>query len=45
MYLDYKYTDITSDPKNPMRFHVMGNMTMERKYNTQIPDEDQAILW
>lgn len=45
MYLDYKYTDITSDPKNPMRFHVMGNMTMERKYNTQIPDENQAILW
>lgn len=45
MYLDYKYTDITSDPENPMRFHVKGNMTMERQYNTLIPDEDQAILW
>ena len=45
MYLDYKYTDVTSDPKNPMRFHVKGNMTMERKYNINIPDEDQAVLW
>lgn len=45
MYLDYKYTDFTSDPNNPMRYHVKGNMTMERQYNTLIPDEDQAILW
>ena len=45
MYLDYKYTDITSDPAHPMRYHVVGNMTMERQYNTLIPDEDQAIMW
>lgn len=45
MYLDYKYTDITSDSEKPIRFHVRGNMTMERQYNTRIPDEDQAVLW
>ncbi len=45
MYLDYKYSDITSDPSNPIRFHCQGNMTMERQYNTNIPDEEQAISW
>lgn len=45
MYLDYKYTDITTDPKNPIRYHVKGNMTMERQYNVNIPDEEQAYLW
>ena len=45
MYLDYKYTDITSDPKNPMRFHVKGNMTMERLYDINAPEEYQAVLW
>ncbi len=45
MYLDYKYSDITSDPANPIRFHCSGNMTMERLYNTLVPDEEQAILW
>ena len=24
---------------------VSGSMTLERKINTQIPDEDQAIQW
>ena len=45
LYLDYYYTDITSDPKAPMRYHVQGTMTMESQYDTRIPDEDQAILW
>lgn len=45
MYLDYKYTDFTTDPSNPIRYHVKGNMTLERQYNVNIPDEEQAYLW
>ena len=45
MYLDYKYTDFTTSEKNPTRFHAKGNMSLERQYNTLIPDEEQAILW
>ena len=43
--LEYKYTDFTSDPKNPMIYDVKGSMTMERQINTLIPDQDQAIQW
>ena len=45
IYLDYKFTDYTTDPSNPLRYHVKGNMSMERLYNLLIPDTDQAILW
>ena len=45
IYLDYKFTDYTTDPSNPLRYHVKGNMSMERLYNMLIPDADQAILW
>lgn len=45
LYLDYKYTDFTTDEENPMRYHVTGNMSMDRQINILIPDEDQAIQW
>ncbi|MDD3036879.1 DUF4973 domain-containing protein [Bacteroides sp.] len=45
MYLNYYFTDITSDPNNPIRYRVTGSMTMQRQINTLIPDKDQAILW
>lgn len=28
-----------------IRYHVKGTITLSRKINTQIPDEDQAIEW
>lgn len=28
-----------------LEYVVKGSLTMERKINTQIPDEDQAIEW
>ncbi len=43
--LDYKYSDITSDPDNPVRYNAKGMYTLERKINTLIPDQDQAIQW
>ena len=46
MNLNYSYNDITSiDKENPLKWVVKGTMTMERKINTLIPDEDQAIQW
>lgn len=45
LYLKYKYSDVTADPKNPVRMRVEGSMTMERIYNPAIPDEDQAASW
>ncbi len=35
----YIYTAIT------ISYTVRGSLIMERKINTQIPDEDQAIEW
>jgi hypothetical protein len=43
--LNYKYSDITSDPNNPVRYNATGMYTLERKINTLIPDQDQAIEW
>lgn len=43
--LKYKYNDITSIPNMPIRYRAEGSMTMERRRNTTIPDEDQAIEW
>lgn len=42
--LIYTFDDITSAPV-PIRYIVMGSLTLERNINTQIPDEDQAIEW
>lgn len=43
--LSYSYDDITSVSNHPISYEVMGSMISERKINTQIPDEDQAIEW
>ncbi|PWG82588.1 DUF4973 domain-containing protein [Pararcticibacter amylolyticus] len=43
--IDYNYTDYTRIAGVPIEFHVAGSLILERKLNTQIPDEDQAIEW
>ena len=43
--LNYSYVDYTSISNYEMPYEVSGSMTLERKINTQIPDEDQAIEW
>ena len=45
LYLEYEYDDVTSVPGETLHFYSKGSMIMERKINTQIPDEDQAIQW
>ncbi len=43
--IEYDYTDYTSVESYPMAYTVKGILTLERQLNTQIPNEDQAILW
>ncbi|KAA8476401.1 uncharacterized protein DUF4361 [Arcticibacter tournemirensis] len=43
--IKYKYNDITSIPNMPIRYKAEGSMTMERRRNITIPDDDQAIQW
>ncbi|RXF72372.1 DUF4973 domain-containing protein [Arcticibacter tournemirensis] len=43
--IKYKYNDITSIPNMPIRYRAEGSMTMERRRNTTVPDENQAIQW
>lgn len=43
--IDYDFTDYTSVPGSRINYVVRGSLTLERKINTQIPDEDQAIEW
>lgn len=43
--MEYEYRDYTSVPGYPLDYVVKGSLTMERKINTQVPDEDQAIEW
>ena len=43
--IDYNYTDYTSVPGATISYSIRGSLLMERKINTQIPDEDQAIEW
>lgn len=45
IYMKYKYKDITSVEGKPIPYHAEGSLTMERKINTLIPDQDQAIQW
>lgn len=39
--VDYKYSDTKTAPGTAINYHVKGTMTMERKLNTQKPEEDQ----
>ncbi len=43
--IDYTFTDYTTVSGKKISFTVRGSLIMERKINTQIPDEDQAIEW
>ena len=43
--LEYEYDDTLEVPDYTVKYRAKGIMTMERKINTQIPDEDQAIEW
>jgi hypothetical protein len=43
--IDYNYTDYTAIPGATIDYTVRGSLILERKINTQIPDEDQAIEW
>ena len=43
--IDYNFADYTSIPGTKIEYTVRGSMILERKINTQIPDEDQAIEW
>ena len=43
--IDYNFTDYTTVPGATIDYTVRGSMILERKINTQIPDEDQAIEW
>jgi hypothetical protein len=45
MGINYEFTDYTNVPGQSLTYVVQGSITMERKINTQIPDEDQAIEW
>lgn len=43
--IDYNFTDYTSVAGASIDYTIRGSLIMERKINTQIPDEDQAIQW
>jgi hypothetical protein len=43
--IDYNFTDYSSVPGAKISYTVQGSLTLLRKINTQIPDEDQAIEW
>lgn len=44
MRMKYKYNDITN-PESPFHYRFEGTLTLERKRNTQIPDEDQQYIF
>ena len=43
--IDYQFTDYTMVPSKSIIYKVSGSLILERRLNTQIPDEDQAIEW
>ena len=42
--MSYKYKDITTYENHAINYRVQGNMLMERKINTLVPEQDQ-IQW
>lgn len=42
--IDYTFTDYLSAKGSEIVYNVVGNMSMERKLNTQMPEEDQIIF-
>jgi hypothetical protein len=43
--IEYEYTDYTTVDGLPIDYSVVGSLALQRQINTQIPDEDQAIVW
>ncbi|MAZ28308.1 MAG: hypothetical protein CL868_14690 [Cytophagaceae bacterium] len=43
--IDYQFSDYTMVPNVNINYKVSGSLILERRLNTQIPDEDQAIEW
>lgn len=42
--IDYTFNDYLTAPGSVITYLVQGNMTMERKLNTQMPIEDQIVF-
>ena len=42
--IDYVFDDYLTAPGSTITYNITGNMTMERKLNTQMPEEDQIIF-
>ncbi len=42
--IDYTFTDYLTSLGSEVNYNVRGSMTMERKLNTQMPEEDQIIF-
>lgn len=42
--IDYTFDDYLTAPGTTITYNITGNMTMERKLNTQMPEEDQIIF-
>lgn len=42
--VDYTFADYLTAPGSEITYNVVGSMTMERKLNTQMPEEDQVIF-
>lgn len=42
--IDYNFDDYLTAPGSVISYNISGNMTMERKLNTQMPEEDQIIF-
>lgn len=43
--IDYQFSDYTLVPNVSLTYKVTGSLILERRLNTQIPDEDQQIEW
>lgn len=43
--LNYTFEDYTTIPGQAIKYRVEGSLSMERKLNELIPDEDQQIQW
>ncbi|MDH5826008.1 DUF4973 domain-containing protein [Sphingobacterium faecium] len=43
--IDYQFTDYTMVPNVDITYKVSGSLILQRRLNTEIPDEDQSIEW
>lgn len=43
--IDYQFTDYTMVPSVNINYKVTGSLILQRRLNTEIPDEDQSIEW